>query len=58
MKFILFLFGLSLTACLIDVERSQKMVDFVNKLRTTWTAKLYERDISGLVGAWTENEDI
>ena len=58
MKSLLFILGLSLALSAVDVERQQKIVDFVNKLRTTWTAKLYDRDISGLVGSWKESEEI
>ena len=58
MKSLLFILGLSLTLCLVDIERQEKMVNFINKLRTTWTAQIYERDIAGLVGAWYENEDM
>ena len=58
MKSFIFVLGLSLTLCLVDLERQEKMVNFVNKLRTTWTAQVYERDIAGLLGAWFENEDM
>ena len=33
------------------------MVAFINKLRTTWKAKLYNRDIVSLLGAWKETEE-
>ena len=50
MKSLLFLLGLSLTLCLVDYEKHQKIVKFVNKLRTTWTAEVYDRDITKLIG--------
>ena len=58
MKSLLFILGLTLALSAVDVERHQKMVDFINKLRTTWTAKVYDRDIAGLVGSWKESEEI
>ena len=57
MKSLLFIFLLSLTLCAKNFERQKKRVEFINKLRTTWTAKVYERDIAGLCGAWPENEE-
>lgn len=57
MKSLLFILGLSLTLCALDLERKQKRIDFINKLRTTWTAKMYDRDYTGLIGAWKENEE-
>jgi len=57
MRSLIFILGLSLTLCFIDYERHEKIVNFVNKLRTTWTAKIYERDIAPLVGAWKDNEE-
>ena len=57
MRSLIFILGLSLTFCLVDVQRHEEIVKFVNKLRTTWTAKLYERDIAPLVGAWKDNEE-
>jgi len=56
MKFILFILGLSLSFSLVDIEKHQKMVNFINKLRTTWKAKVYERDITNLVGTRHETE--
>ena len=58
MKSLVFILGLTLTLCAADLERHQKIVDFVNKLRTTWTAEVNRREIAGLVGAWHENEEI
>ena len=58
MKSLLFILGLSLALSAVDVERHQKMVDFINKLRTTWTAKVHDRDIAGLGGSWKESEEI
>ena len=58
MKSLVFILGLSLALTFVDVERHQTMVNFINKLRTTWTAKVYDRDIAGLVGSWKENEEI
>ena len=57
MRSLIFILGLSLTLCLIDYERHEKIVNFVNKLRTTWTAKIYERDIAPLVAAWKDTEE-
>ena len=57
MKSLILILGLSLIICAIDLERQQKRVDFINKLKTTWTAKIYERDIADLVGTWPENEE-
>ena len=57
MRSLIFILGLSLTFCLVDVQKHEEIVKFVNKLRTTWTAKLYERDIAPLVGAWKDNEE-
>ena len=58
MKTIIFVLGVALVFSLVDVERHQSIVDFINKLRTTWTAKVNERDISGLLGAWKEGEEV
>ncbi len=54
MKSLLFILGLSLALCLVDYEKHQKIVKFVNKLRTTWKAQVYDRDYSKLIGAWKE----
>ena len=58
MKSLVFILGLALALTAVDVERHQTMVNFINKLRTTWTAKVYDRDIAGLVGSWKESEEI
>ena len=56
MKIFTFILAISLTLCIVDKEKHEKMVNFINKLRTTWTAKLYERDIVPLVGSWAEKD--
>ena len=57
MKSLLFVLGLSLALCNVDLERHQKIVDYVNNLKTTWTAKVYPRDIQSLIGAWKDTEE-
>lgn len=57
MKSLLFILGLSLILCDLNLEKQQARVDFINKLRTTWTAKVYDRDYSSLIGAWPENDE-
>ena len=54
MKSFLLISLLTLSLCLVDIERQQKIVDYVNNLKTTWKAKLYNRDIAPLVGSWEE----
>ena len=56
MKSILFLIGLSLVCSLYDANKHEKIVNYVNKLRTTWKAKVSHRDIAPLLGAWKEGE--
>lgn len=56
MKFIVALLAISLVFCEVDVEKHKKIVEKVNKLRTTWKAKLNTRDIKPLLGAWPEDE--
>ena len=50
MKSLLFILELSLIICSVDVEKHQRIVQFVNKLRTTWKAQVYDRDYSQLIG--------
>ena len=57
MKSYLFLLLLTIAFSLVDVERHKKIVDTVNNMKTTWKAKVYDRDISPLVGAWKESEE-
>ena len=57
MKAITFILLVTLALCEVDVEKHQKIVNKVNKLRTTWTAKLNTRDIKPLLGAWPETEE-
>ena len=52
MKSVLFILGLTLALCSVNIEKHQKIVNFVNKLRTTWKAKVYDRDYSKLIGTW------
>ena len=52
MKSVLFILGLTLALCAVNIEKHQKIVNFVNKLRTTWKAKVYDRDYSKLIGTW------
>ena len=52
MKSVLFILGLTLALCAVNIEKHQKIVNFVNKLRTTWKAKIYDRDYSKLIGTW------
>ena len=56
MKSILYILLFSLVFNLYDIEKHKKIVYYVNKLRTTWKAKLYDFDISPLLGAWEETE--
>ena len=49
MKSYLVLVLLYSALCIVDKDKHQKIVNFINKLRTTWTAKLYERDVSPLM---------
>ena len=46
MKSFIFILGLSLTFCLVDITNHQNMINFINKLRTTWNSKFYKKDIS------------
>lgn len=41
-----------------NLELHEKIVQRVNKLKTTWTAEVYHRDIKPLLGAWKETEDM
>ena len=50
MKPLLFILELSLIICSVDVGKHQRIVQFVNKLRTTWKAQVYDRDHSKLIG--------
>ena len=56
MKFLTFILAISFALCIVDKGKHEKMVNFINKLRTTWTAKLYERDIVPLVGSWPKKD--
>jgi cathepsin B len=40
----------------VNIEKHQKIVNFVNKLRTTWKAKVYDRDYSKLIGTWRNSK--
>ena len=57
MKFLILIIYLSQIFSYYDVEKHKEMVAFINKLRTTWKAKLYERDIIPLLGAFKETEE-
>ena len=57
MKSLIFVLGLTLALCLYDVQEHERIVKFVNKLRTTWTAEVYGRDVTPLLGAWPETEE-
>ena len=48
-SFITFLL-FSIVFTLVDIEHRQKIVDAVNNLKTTWKAKLNNRDFSPLIG--------
>ena len=56
MKSVLFILGLTLALCSVNIEKHQKIVNFVNKLRTTWKAKVYDRDYSKLIGTWRNSK--
>jgi len=57
MKSLIFLLAISLILCEVDVKKHEEIVKFVNKLRTTWKAKLYDRDIKPLIGAYEDTEE-
>ena len=57
MKSYLLISLLTLCLNLIDIERQQKIVDYVNNLKTTWKAKIYHRDIAPLIGSWEETPE-
>ena len=44
MKLFLSILIFSYAFTLADIERKQKIVDMVNNLKTTWKAKVYNRD--------------
>lgn len=53
---IIALLGLSL--CVFDIERQAKLAHKVNKLKTTWTAQVYDRDFTPLLGAILGHNDL
>ena len=57
MKIFLIILILSYTFTLVDIERKQKIVDMINNLKTTWKAKVYNRDYSNLIGTWKETPE-
>ena len=44
----------ALAVSLVDIPRHQKIVETVNNLKTTWTAKINHRDVAALLGAWPD----
>ena len=54
MKSYLFILLLTLASSLFDLEKHQLIVEIVNSKKTTWKAEVYHRDITPLLGAWTE----
>ena len=57
MKSYLLLILVALAHGLVDLQRHQNIVDIVNNAKTTWKAKVYERDIAPLIGAWKETPE-
>ena len=57
MKSYLLLTLIAFSCSLVNYVRHQQIVDTVNNKKTTWTAKLYERDIAPLIGAWKETPE-
>ena len=57
MKSLLFILGLSLIICSVDVEKHSKIVKYVNKLRTTWKAQVYDRDYNKFIGTYKETKE-
>lgn len=58
MKALCFLLILSLSLCDLDLKRQQHIVSKVNRLKTTWTAKLNFRDIKPLLGLKRSDKNI
>ena len=54
--FLLFLL-ISFAFSLLDIQHHQKIVDTVNNLKTTWKAKLYNRDITLSLGSLKETSE-
>ena len=50
MKKLIALFLIGLTLCDYDYAHHKKIVDYVNSLHTTWTAKVSGLDIKPLIG--------
>ena len=57
MKLFLSILIFSYAFTLADIERKQKIVDMVNNLKTTWKAKVYNREFSHLIGTWKETPE-
>ena len=57
MKSYLLLTLIAFSCSLVNYVRHQQIVDTVNNKKTTQTAKLYERDIAPLIGAWKETPE-
>lgn len=57
MKYTALVLLFTIAFCELDLDYHEKIVNKVNKLRTTWKAKLNTRDIKPLLGAWPETED-
>ena len=50
MKAVLVLFLIGLSFCKYDFKKHEKLVAHINKLKTTWTAKVTGLDIKPLIG--------
>lgn len=57
MKFLILIIYLSKIFSYYNIENHKAIVSFINKLRTTWKAKLYIRDVTPLFGAFKETEE-
>lgn len=49
---------LAIASCAFNRQRQQEIVDKVNKLRTTWKAAVYPRDIKPLLGTLRDGNEV
>lgn len=47
-----FLFAVALCDLSVSVDRQREIADKINRLKTTWTAQAYERDLRPTLGAY------
>ena len=56
MKYLILFLTITSILSYYDIENHKKIVSFINKLRTTWKAKLFNKDTSTLLGSWKQPE--